>query len=120
MYDLDITRKFNTDDLSGVFTYKGVELRANIDAMSVMEAIAYMDDFEKAMTAAEKNPENPVLKRQAEKAALRIYEAICLIYNKEERMKIRTLNPTTEDLGELVSKAINLFNKRETETNRKN
>lgn len=119
MGDLEFVKKFD-EDMTGVFEYKGIELRAHIDAMSIMEAIAYVDDCEKAMAAAEKNPENPVLRKKAEKAAFRIYEAVSLIYDKEERMKIRTLNPTTEDLGDLVSKAINLFNKREEEANRKN
>ena len=120
MDELEFSRKFD-EDLTGVFEYKGFNLRANVDAMTIMEAIAYMDEFEKVESAVKKNPENPVLKKKYERAALKIYEAICLIYDDEERKKIRQTKPTTADLGELVSKAIHLFNKREKEeSGRKN
>ena len=120
MYELDITRKLSGDNLKGIIIAGDTELYANVDAATIYEAMAYMDEASSAIDALKKNPENPALKNRAGKAGLNIYKALRLIYDDEEYEKIKRMNVTTKDLGVLVEAAIKLFNNREEQVNSKN
>jgi hypothetical protein len=121
MFELDITRKLKSDNLKGIIRVGDVELYANVDAGSILEAMAYMDEVQDAVKSLEKNPENPIAKKKAEKSGMLIYKAIRLIYDDEEYRKIKAMNLTMQDLGILVESAFNLFNSREErEKTRKN
>ena len=119
MQEKDILLELLGDNLVGKLTYKGVELYPKVDAASIYKSTYLLNKAETAIKEFDKNRENPVLKVKAEKAAIQIYEAICLIYAEEEYEKIMGMNLYLKDLAHLVRSASKLFNMREEEANKK-
>lgn len=113
MLELDVTKKIHSDNLKGYVTVGDVELYPNIDAMSVYDALNYMDEATTISQEYSKNPENPMLKKKVAKAGILVFKAIRTLYDDEQIEKIKKLNLRTEDLGILIKAATQLFDMRE-------
>lgn len=113
MYQLELTKKMQGDDLKGVITINGVDIYSNIDALSIAEASAYMDDIREIYANYKRNPENPVYKKNLEKTLPILMKAIRILFDEEERDKLRKQNPTNEDLQYIIGGVLNLYQERE-------
>lgn len=101
------------DNLIGELEYKGVKLHPKIDAATVYMATYNVTKAEQALNEYKKNKENPILKLEAQKAGVLIFEGIMMLYPEDEYKKLMKMNLYLEDFAVLIHSANNLSDMRE-------